>query len=142
MYCGAAEHRDMVARPSVSNASFTKHMAYFSASGRQSSNPTDDSGMVVETTGAAGAAVTSTGAPVTGSNFAAVNWGTDFMVFYQDSAKNIRMVESNLTIEPENLKYEWSRSRLLPFAARSSSSIAAINWVGARNRREVQNPPL
>lgn len=137
MYCRAAEHRDMVARPSVSNASSTKYVAYFPAPGRQSSNPTDDSGMVVETTGAAGAAVTSTGAPVTGSNFAAVNWGTDFMVFYQDSAKNIRMVETNLTIEPENLKCEWSRSTLLPFTARSSSSIAAINWAGARNRREV-----
>lgn len=45
------------------------------------------------------------------------------------------MVESNLTIESETLKYKWLK--LLPFTARSPLPIAAISWLGTRNRREI-----
>lgn len=108
---------------------------FFSGLGGQSLNTTNKLGVV--TISGTGLTNSTGAAPVTGSNFAAVNWDTNFMVFYQANAKNIRMVESNLTIESGILKYKWSRSKLLPFTARSPSPIAAISWLGTRNRREV-----
>lgn len=108
--------------------------------GQNQPAPGGDTGGVTTT---AAAAAMSTAAPVAGSSFAAVNWDTAVVIFYQDRSANIRMVECNVTTSPENLTatttttYQWSRPALLPFTARNATPIAAIGWLGTRDRREV-----
>lgn len=67
-------------------------VTFYSGLGGHSPNSTDDSGLITISGITGPANSTGAAAPVTSSNFAAVNWDTNFIVFYQDSTKNIRMV--------------------------------------------------